>query len=80
MKRKVNEEFLSYVEKEIIAKDREFFGEIISFRGMISGEAENQAWIDWASELYSIHKGVNETEAEGIIYTVLTYYLETKVI
>ena len=71
---------LKIVERTIISKDREFYEELIAFRGDIITEAEHRAWLDWADDLVMERYSMSSMEAEGIVRSVEEYYKAKEII
>jgi hypothetical protein len=62
------------IEKGVINEDREFYEELIAFKGDIYNEAEHQAWIDWASDLIMEKFSVSYNEALSRISIIEDYF------
>jgi hypothetical protein len=63
-----------FIEKEIINTDKEFYEELMVFRGDIDSQAAHQAWLDWASDLLVERYSINFDEAFARLASVEDYY------
>jgi len=73
-------DYLRIVEREIINKDKDFYEDLIAFRGDIVSDAEHTAWLDWAGDLISERYAMSMFEAVGLARTVEDYYKSKEVI
>jgi transcriptional regulator GlxA family with amidase domain len=62
------------IEKNIINEDRDFYDDLMAFKGDIYNEAEHQAWIDWASDLIMEKFSIEYNEALARISLIEDYY------
>lgn len=73
-KRSVNRDTYREIERSIINEDREFYEELMIFKGDISNAAEHQAWVDWASDMIMERFGIDYNEAVGRLSIIEDYF------
>ncbi len=71
---KLNSSFYKSVEENIIELDREFYEELIGYRGEIIHKSEHQAWLDWASDLVANRYEISYNEALKRVHLIENFY------
>jgi hypothetical protein len=65
----------SFIEKNYIKADNlAFFDELMNYRGEISTEAEERAWLDWAADITAERFNTSYDEGEHTVKLIESYY------
>lgn len=71
----MNASTISYIEDTYIKSDNlAFFDELMNYRGEISTNAEERAWLDWAADITAERFNTSYNEGEHIVKLIEGYY------